>query len=198
MVKNLKGQIFKHLKVKERAGSDKRGHALWLCECDCGNTKIIPSHKLLEGQALSCGCMQHKYGHGMTDTSIYAVWCTMKARCNNPNSLKYHLYGGRGISVCDEWQHNFQTFYDWAMANGYKDGLSIDRINVNGNYEPSNCRWATVKEQANNRRTNTFVSFKGETHTVSEWSEILGISRIALYHRLERGWSLEKALATGK
>ena len=193
---DLKGVRFDHLVVKERAGADKRGHAMWLCQCDCGNTKTLPAHKLMAGEYKSCGCMHHKYGHGQSDTRLYHIWRTMKARCVDSNSHKYHAYGGRGIAICDEWLNSFQSFYDWAMANGYREDLSIDRIDNDGNYEPSNCRWATSKEQANNTRANRNIEYNGESHTLAEWADIKGLTVSALHHRLSRGWSVTDALST--
>ena len=120
----------------------------------------------------------------------------MKARCVDPNSHKYHAYGGRGIKVCDEWLNSFESFYEWAMANGYQKDLSIDRIDNDGNYYPENCRWVTQKEQANNTRKNRLLTYNEETHTVAEWATIVGITKAALYHRLSRGWSVKEALTT--
>ena len=118
----------------------------------------------------------------------------MKQRCVNPRSNGYHLYGAKGIKVCDEWLNSFDAFRDWAMSNGYVDGLSIDRKNSAGNYEPSNCRWTSAKVQANNTNRNRYITYAGETHTLAEWAEIKGLTQSALRHRLERGWSLENAL----
>ena len=193
---DLIGQSFSHLFVLNYVGSDNNGHALWNCKCECGKEKVIPAHKLMQGEVKSCGCMHRKYSHGLTNTRLYHIWRTTKARCLDKNAQKYSSYGGRGISICDEWKDNFQAFYEWAMANGYDDDLTIDRIDANGNYEPSNCRWATSKEQANNRRTNRYIEFEGVVHTISEWSDITGITKSALYHRFSRGWSAEKALTT--
>lgn len=145
--KDLRGKIFTHLTVLECVGSNKNGHLLWNCKCECGNEKVIPSHKLLWEEAKSCGCMHHKYGHGRTNSRLYNIWLGMKARCFNKNSPKYSRYGGRGIKVCDEW-HSFKRFYEWAVANGYSDNLSIDRINVDGDYCPENCQWLTISENS--------------------------------------------------
>ena len=124
------------------------------------------------------------------------IWRAMKERCYNSKCEAYHNYGGRGIIVCDEWLHNFKAFYDWSITNGYRDDLTIDRIDVNGNYEPSNCRWVTRLTQANNQRTNHLITYKGETHTMAEWAKIKHISYGALRQRLYRKWSIEKALNT--
>ena len=193
---DLKGLRFVHLVVTERAGADKHGHVMWLCQCDCGNQKVVKGHKLLSGDYKSCGCMHRKYSHGHSDTRLYHIWRTMKARCVDPNSHKYHAYGGRGITICEEWLNSFEAFYDWAMSNGYRENLSIDRINNDGSYCPENCRWATAKEQANNTRNNRLLIYNGESHTISEWADITGISAKAIYRRLGRGWNAAKTLTT--
>ena len=121
----------------------------------------------------------------------------MIQRCENENIERYDIYGGRGIEVCKEWKEDFLNFYNWAINNGYKDNLSIDRIDVNGNYEPNNCRWATAKEQARNMRTNVNLTYNGETHCISEWAEITGIKASTIRYRIKiAGWSVEKALTT--
>jgi hypothetical protein len=131
--------------------------------------------------------------HGMRYTRIYNIWRSMRQRCSNSNCIRYSRYGGRGITVCDEW-NDFNCFYKWAIATGYKDDLTIDRINTDGNYEPSNCRWATYKEQANNIKTNRLITYDGETKTMTQWAEAIGIKPATLWARLNRGWSIEQAL----
>lgn len=135
--------------------------------------------------------------HGLNETRIYKTWVRMKVRCYNQNHDRYKNYGGRGITVCDEWKNDFKKFYEWAMKNGYSDDLTIDRIDVNGNYEPSNCRWITNKEQCNNRRNNHFITYNGKTQTVSEWAEEIGLDYNTLLVRINRlHWDIEKALTT--
>lgn len=143
--------------------------------------------------------MARKYHemHGMYNTKLYKAWNNMISRCYCSSFKNFRNYGGRGITVCDEWKNSFVAFMTWAMANGYEEHLTIDRINVNGNYEPSNCRWITNEAQQLNKRTSRFVTFNGETHTVKEWSVITGIHPRTLACRLDRGWTPEKALTKG-
>ena len=128
---------------------------------------------------------------------LYRIWQHMKDRCYNHNCDSYHNYGGRGITVCDEWRNNYQNFQEWALRNGYTDDLTIDRSNVNGNYEPSNCRWLTQQEQSFNKRTNRTLTYKNKTQTLTEWATELNINSNTLLYRLRRGWTVERALSTG-
>ena len=142
------------------------------------------------------GSNNPNFSHGIGKCRIYRIYTNMKQRCNNPNNHKYKRYGGRGIAICPEWNnpHGLKAFYDWAMANGYSDNLTLDRIDVNGNYEPSNCRWTTNKIQSNNRTNNDIITYNGETHTLSEWGNILGINRGTLWSRLYcLNYPIEKA-----
>ena len=133
--------------------------------------------------------------HGMTGTRLHNEWRSIKRRCYTVSHIEYTRYGGRGITVCEEWLHDFQAFYDWAMANGYRDDLTIDRIDVNGNYEPSNCRWVTQKEQQNNRSNNHRITYNGETLTAMQFAEKYKMNYSTLITRLSRGWSIEKIMS---
>lgn len=194
------GQKFEKLTIIELAEKrlyvDPTGKKLfkkyYRCKCDCGNEVIVYQGKLTSGQTKSCGCLTLK--HGLWKSRIYNIWRGILKRCYLKSSKDYKNYGGRGITVCDEWKNDFKAFYNWAMANKYEDNLSIDRINVNGNYEPTNCRWVKAKTQANNRSSNKLLTYKGETHTITEWAEKLNIARHLIYQRLQANWSIEKAL----
>lgn len=204
--RDLTSQRFGRLTVVKRVENSASGGIQWLCTCDCGNKAIVMSGNLLNGHTQSCGCLQkertsevhtvhsHYYGKDGKRSSLYRVWEAMKRRCLNPNDYFYDYYGGRGISVCSQWME-YEAFYDWALRNGYKKGLTIDRIDVNGNYEPSNCRWSTAKEQGRNKRNNIFLTYDGRTLLLVEWAELLDIDPKLLRNRLRRGWTIERTLS---
>ena len=195
--RNLTGQHFGNLVAIEKVPS-RKGKSRWKCQCECGNITIVTAGDLTSGNTTSCGCKlkeaYHKNGirlkkHGMCRTRLYTCWCDMKRRCTNPKNSHFKDYGGRGIKVCEEW-NNSTNFIEWALNNGYREELTLDRIDVNGNYEPSNCRWITIKEQANNTRRNINVEINGETHNLTEWARITGINIQTLrsrYHSGDRG-----------
>lgn len=134
--------------------------------------------------------------HGLANTKLYKSWQRMKVRCYNKNYSHYKDYGGRGIVVCDEWLHDVVSFYNWAIDNGYQEGLTLDRIDVNGNYEPGNCRWITNDEQQNNRRNNIKITYNGKTQTITQWANELGIKRDLIERRYHRGYT-DKACLFG-
>ena len=162
---DLTGQKFGRLTVIERVENNKHGKARWKCECECGNDVFIPTGDLKSGRTQSCGCFnkertkESRTTHGLTDHPLYRVWSNMRKRCYGTNNPAYATYGARGIQICDEWLDDFQVFYDWAISNGFSEGLSIDRIDNDGNYEPSNCQWITISE--NIRRMNLYHAKKG-------------------------------------
>lgn len=193
---NVVGQKFGLLLVLKDGYSriDVNGYVIkrCLCKCDCGKEIIVDIYALLNGHIKSCGCTRKenfKYiVHGKSKDPLYIVYGGMKNRCYIKSNQEYENYGGRGIKVCDEWlgENGFSNFYDWSIKNGYKKGLTIDRINNDGNYEPSNCRWITRKEQSKNTSRNLYITYKGETHLLCEWVNILNISwgkiRYRYYH----------------
>nr|DAI30801.1 MAG TPA: PVL ORF-50-like family [Caudoviricetes sp.] len=201
---DLTGQRFGRLTVIKRVENKQlkngRQKVQWLCQCDCGNTKIVTSEQLKSGHTNSCGCIckehPNRTTHGRCGTRLYQIWNSMKKRCMCVNDKSYKYYGDRGITVCDEWLHDFQAFYDWAMANGYKDSLTIDRIDVSGNYEPSNCRWVSRKVQMNNTRQNHHLTYNGKTQTIAQWADELNIKHATISIRLKRGKTIEEALRT--
>lgn len=197
---DITGNKYGLLTVIERVPNAKGGITRFRCLCDCGNETIVRGSNLKSGAVKSCGCQLWKNPsstHRMSKTRIYGIWSSMRQRCSNKNLPSYKNYGGRGISVCDEWNNSFEAFNEWAMSNGYEEGLSIERIDNNGNYCPDNCKWITKSGQANNRRMNKHIEYKGEIHNLSEWCNILGISYSLVHNRMNKlGWSFERAVET--
>lgn len=190
---DLTGQVFHRLTVVKCSGT-ANGHALWKCLCTCGEVCAVRACDLKSGNTMSCGCYKSEQAasHGMSDSSEYKIWDAMLQRCGNPKTQKYTAYGGRGITVCAEWS-SFEQFYKDMGPRPSKDH-SIDRIDNNGNYCKENCRWATRKEQQNNKRSNRMLTCKGETHALTQWAAELGISLDGLRWRLKQGWSDEDAV----
>lgn len=188
------GRKFGMLTVIAECGKDHRGEISWICKCECGNvTHPIKGSVLRNGKSTSCGCYAKRLAsercstHRKSQTRLYSIWQGMKGRCFRITSPAYKYYGGRGITVCDEWKNDFEAFYDWAMSNGYKDELTIDRIDVNGNYEPDNCRWATRKEQTMNKRRTVMIEINGVLKSLLTISKETGIPYKTLYNRYSRG-----------
>lgn len=179
------GKTIGDLTVLGRAANAPRStRARWLCQCSCGKQVVIRGD-VLRGGIKSCGCkngIKHGACRGEKPIRLYNIWRDMKSRCGNPENIGYRLYGGRGITVCQEWD-DFGHFMDWAMKSGYADNLTIDRIDPNSNYAPDNCRWVTNVVQQRNKRTTVFVTVDGVTHCIPEWAEILRVKKSALYKR---------------
>ena len=191
----------------EPAGSSNKRVRRFLCRCDCGNEIICRLPNLKSGTTKSCGCYRkfvssnRRDCHHLQNTRIYRIWCGMKRRCYNKHNEHFDRYGGRGIIVCDEWKTDFMNFYDWAMSNGYDDKLSIDRINNEGNYEPSNCRWANQKQQIVNSTATIKCSLGGNIVSLSDIADILGVSfkRIRrIVYMLNNGYDMSELLSLSK
>lgn len=193
---DLVGQKFSLLTVSSLAYS-RNGRLYWNCTCECGENTIVCTRNLRTFRIKSCGCLEHiaKYKkHNLSRTRIYTILKGMKGRCYNPNNKDYKNYGGRGIRICDSWldkENGVKNFYNWAINNGYSENLSIDRIDVNGNYCPENCRWLSIKGQSNNRRGNFYIEYKDKRLTAKQWSEITGINSATLIQRIKLGWNIE-------
>ena len=205
---DLTGQVYERLTVIKRVDdyiSPSGSHQVqWLCKCKCGKEVIVTGNNLKNGNSKSCGCYNRELltktnlTHNASNTRLYHIWICMKDRCYNPKNKKYKDYGGRGIIICDEWINDFEAFANWAYDNGYIENVSrgectIDRIDVNGNYCQQNCRWVNQKVQTNNKRNNHYITYNGETHTVTEWNNILGYKKGVLSRRIFSGWSIEDA-----
>lgn len=213
MKKNIEtGQRFGRLVIVKEVEHHKmpsgRYRRMFLCRCDCGNEVTCSLANLTSGNTSSCGCLKKETAsnnnstHRQSKTRLYRCWQHMKHRCYRKDDENYSYYGGRGIIMCDEWKYNYENFSKWAIENGYKDNLTIDRIDCNGNYEPSNCRWITQKEQARNTRRNTFVYLEGKgfsmhKFTLSELCEILKVNYPLSVKRIYQYLRKRKAVKDG-
>lgn len=191
---SLISQRFGRLIVLDFAGfgRTKTGRStgeLWRCKCDCGNGIVVRKSSLISGHTKSCGCFNKDAitKHGLSKTPLYKAWDSMKQRCYNPNHEWYGRYGGRGITMCDEWVNSFDCFKDWATNNNWETGLTLDRIDNDGVYSPDNCRWVHWDTQQNNRSTNRLVTYNSETHTIAEWAKKFGVMYVTLWARINRG-----------
>lgn len=196
---NLTGQRFARLTVIERAADKVTGSkpkVMWRCRCDCGKEVTVWSSSLVQGTTVSCGCKTKKHGFSHKER-LYETWRNMRRRCFDPKNKRYAQYGGRGITVCLEW-NDYTAFRKWAMSSGYRDDLSIDRIDVDGNYCPENCRWADAQVQANNVSRNRILSYGGKSMTMAQWARELGVTYGALNHRVQKGQSMEEIVRAYK
>ena len=200
---NVIGKRFYYLTILSLTKHKRYDYAV--CKCDCGNIKEICLSNILSKKQKSCGCLAKynlKHGlthlqHGLSKHPLHNIWTKIKSRCYNQKDLSYKNYGGRGITMCEEWRTSFKCFYDWAKKNGYKYMLSIDRIDNNKGYYPENCRWATAKEQANNRRSNFLITYNNKTQNLLKWSEEKNIPYTTLRARIKvYRWDIKKALET--
>ncbi len=197
---DLHGKQYGRLTVIKYSGVFNK-QIYWLCKCECGNEVCIKTADLNSGVKKSCGCLQLESGHnnykyGCRTNRLYVIWKGMKARCLNSKAPNYAMYGGRGIVICDEWLQSFKLFQSWALNNGYSDELSIDRIDVNGNYCPENCRWLTVAQQNNNKRNNRYFTENGKTQTLAEWCKEFNADRDKVRSNLKK-YSLIESLERG-
>lgn len=192
--KDITGKRFGRL-VVQAFSEVRKGGSFWVCSCDCGNTKVVKTSDLCSGNTPSCGCIRRKHGCSHNGSRAYRCWVNMRERCRNKTCHAFKDYGGRGIRVCDQWNESFESFL--SDMGEPPIGLELDRINNDGDYEPSNCRWATVRQQSNNRRGNVLLTAFGETKTISEWSNDLraAVSRDAIRDRVSRGLSHEEAIS---
>ncbi len=171
-------------------------------KCDCGTVRVFRLYDILKKDSTSCGCVKiamlkdRVSKHQLTQHKLYRVWCGIKERCNNPNHDMYIHYGQRGINICEQWANDFPPFYNWAISNGWIDGLTIDRVNNDLGYSPENCRMATRTEQQRNKRTNNMVTFQNRTQCLSAWAEELRMNYNVLRSRLRIGWTTDRALTT--
>lgn len=198
---NISGEKFGRLTVISRAQNTSTGSARWNCACECGNTVTVDAGKLKSGHTKSCGCLRAEQNrtvalkHGMHNTRIHRIWMQMHARCNARSGNNYKWYAERGVKVCNEWS-DFQNFYQWSANNGYADDLSIDRIDVDGDYSPENCRWVDIITQANNKRNNFKIEYGGRTQTIPQWARETSLPAGVIRYRILHGWTPEEALFT--
>lgn len=215
MYKDLRGQKFNYLtfeKFDHVVDTGKNRRTYWLCKCDCGKEVVLRADQVKSGNTKSCGCHKHEVDsqkaniilkkvntkHGLSKTRLYSIYENIVGRCTNPLEHSYERYGGRGILICNEWLNDVNSFYDWAINNGYKDNLTIDRINNNGNYEPNNCRWANNITQCNNRRSNIKIKYKGKTQSLTMWCRELRLNYRKANHQYHKGISFEQIIINCK
>lgn len=195
------GRSYGRWTVIQRAENNRHNQPRWLCRCECGNEKVVPAGALVSGASRSCGCLSQEMGrrvcvernttHGRAKTPTYRIWSGMITRCHNPRASGFHKYGARGVTVCDRWRHSFEAFL--ADMGEKPPGLTLDRIDSREGYEPSNCRWATMREQQNNRTNNRRITYGGETLTLAQWARRLGMPPSTLQRRADAGLPISDA-----
>lgn len=187
---DMTGQNYGRWTVLSYSGSGK-----WNCICECGTTRVVSGAHLRSGASKSCGCYEHEQlmkrntTHGENKTPLHCLWLDIKKRCSNPNYKQYKDYGGRGIRVCEEWANDFLSFKEWAISNGYRKGLTIDRIDNDKGYSPDNCRFVDRIAQGNNKRNNRRITVNGETKTLAQYAREYGINESIIRSRIKRGWA---------
>jgi hypothetical protein len=196
---DISGKTFERLTVVGLSHLDKNKSSYWLCKCVCGKDKVINKSSLIQGKSKSCGCLNQTHGEGgfiqgsnlRNPTKEYSLWISIKGRCFNPKMKFFHRYGGRGITMCDRWKNSYEDFLE-DVGRAPSSKHSLDRINVDGNYEPSNCKWATQKEQMNNTCRNRFIEWNGKKQTVIQWCEELNLNENKIRSRIKRNWDVSK------
>ena len=202
---DITGIKYGRLTALEYAGVSKGKQTLWKCKCDCGKFIIVHKQNLKNGHTISCGCYNSEIAskkskvHGVRKTRLYNIWHDMLNRCYKENHRCYKNYGKRGIQVCDEWRNNVLNFYDWSIKNGYKENLTLDRIDNDKGYSPDNCRWVTIIQQANNTSRNLFFTIDGKTETLANWCRIYNADYKLVHSRIYRKkWDILRALTQPK
>lgn len=190
------------IESQKKISANGKSNIIWLCECECGKQKWVYQSNLRSGGTVSCGC--YKIDRNKNNISplkqihprLYRIYQCMKSRCNNANFTEYENYGGRGITVCSEWnqRHGFGSFVEWALSSGYKDSLTLDRIDVNKGYSPDNCKWSSTKEQSRNKRNSKKYTYNNMTMVLTDWEDYFGYKRTYLYSRIARGMSFEESI----
>lgn len=197
---DLHGKRFTRLVAIERVENAPNGQAVWKCQCDCGNITFVRRGNLMSGAVKSCGCLVHEPAHNrthaMSKTRLYQEWAHIKSRCVYKGAKSQQYYGARGIKMCNEWANSFEKFRDWALQSGYRDDLTIERIDFNGNYCPENCTWIPQSEQSSNTRRCVIITYNGKTQNLNDWCKELNLDYKRINNRIKKlGWSFERAIS---
>lgn len=203
-IKDYIGNKYGYVEILEKTDKRKRGYIVYKCKCyNCGKIvektlEHLQTRKNKGYNNMTCGCFDKHYNNfyknGLSNTRLRHIYDNMKSRCYNKNNKSYKYYGGKNVTICDEWLKDFEFFYNWAINNGYQENLTIDRIDTNGNYEPNNCRWVNFREQISNRTNTIKLKYKNQIKPLSEWAKEYNIEISTLRTRISRGWCIERAL----